>query len=113
MIKEIIFFDDVDLYGRCEVHAKRNGLLKGSDFIVFSVEKYFTQQGQQVYWKKPIDMWLSCEPEARKAGVTISEFIEGICKVAIDGLAPKDTAATNKKTTVWAKISDMMSLPKG
>lgn len=113
MIKEINFFDDVELYSKCEIHAKRNELRTGSDFIVFTLEKYFTTPDKPVNWKKPIDMWLACEPEARKAGVTIAEFIEGVVKVAIDGLAPKQTTTTKEKLTVWHKISDMMSLPKG
>lgn len=119
MIKDIIFFDDEYLYGKCETKAVEHGLRTGNDFVVFSLQKYFEKIGQKSDWKKSSIMWRTCKIEANKLEVTVPEFIEAICHEAVGDPMPEpylpmtpDQVKENQRS-LRQRISDLLSLPVG
>jgi len=119
MIKEIIYFDDGDLFGKCERRARENKLLKGSDFVVFSLENYFKKNNENISWKKPVDLWIDCRKEADKLGTTVPEFIEAICHDAVGDPMPEahlpmtPDELKESQRSLRQKIAEMIRLPVG
>jgi hypothetical protein len=110
MVKDIIFFNKISLFQQCELEARKNGLKKAQDYIIQTVENYFTQKNPEKIFKKPMDLWIALDDESRCMGMKIADLIEKICD---ETLNPKPISHIEpKKEGLFQKIGDAISLPR-
>ena len=96
MVKGIIWFNDMSLYNKCEIEARRAGISCAADYISFQVENYLEkidsryapkiiiskktgEEKQKKYFKNAIDIWLALKDQADKQNMTVSSLMERIC----------------------------------
>lgn len=109
MVKGLIWFNDMVLYNKCEIEARRLGISCAADYISFQVENYLEKSDPKYapkiiiskktgenkskkYFKNNIDIWLALKDQADRQNLTVSGLMERICS---DLLQP-----TNNQSTV-------------
>lgn len=144
MLKGLIWFNSEELYNKCEVEARKVGLIGANDFIVDSTIKYLEsinpkyspievvdkktgEKKLQKYFQKSLDLWIATKAQAEVENVTVSYLIERICHDIIYGKEnklvnnypvsepslPYSSSEQEKRTGVFSKIGDAISLPRG
>ena len=100
MIQELIFFQNIELYNKCETEARRLKM-KTNYFIAECVKKLLEKNNIVGDYKKPIDLWFDCSTLSKQTGKSISIIIEQACQYE---LCPPE-----QKASFW----DKFKLPTG
>ena len=96
MVKGLIWFNDMALYNKCEIEARRAGISCALDYISFQVENYLEkidsryapkiiiskktgENNSRKYFKNNIDIWLALKDQADKQNMTVPALMERIC----------------------------------
>jgi hypothetical protein len=97
MLKGLIWFDDMELFNKCELEARRTGLICAADYIATQVENYLEkidtkyapkiiiskktgEEKTKKYFKNNIDVWLALKERSTKENITVSALMERICR---------------------------------
>lgn len=97
MLKGLIWFNDIELFNKCEMEARRTGLICAADYIAVQVENYLEksdtkyapkiiiskktgEEKHKKYFKNNIDVWIALKEKAVKENMTVSALMERICK---------------------------------
>ena len=134
MLKGLIWFNDINLYNKCETEARKQGLTGANDFIVQSTENYIERNNAkyapqeilnkktgekklQKFCKNNLDMWICVKDQADKEKLTVAELMERICRDLLtpktEEVTPVNTPEPPKKVGIVEKFSDALSLPRG
>ena len=96
MLKGLIWFNDIELFNKCEIEARRLGISCASDYISFQVEKYLEDsdpkyapkkiiskksgdEKEKKYFRNSVDVWLALKDLANSKNITVASLMEQIC----------------------------------
>jgi hypothetical protein len=130
VIKGLIWFNNIDLYNRCETEARKLDLPTAPDFVTHCCEqeilKKFSKKGIEKKLKKAVDIWIEMKDMADELRMTVPELIELLCyrECYPDGPTlvaapakveppPVAQATEHREKSIIEKIGDAVSLPRG
>jgi hypothetical protein len=100
MIQDLIFFQNIELYNKCETEARRQKM-KTNYFIAECVKKILEKNNIIGEYKKPLDLWFDCAELSKRTGQKISDIIEAACQYEL--------CPPSEKASFW----DKFKLPVG
>jgi hypothetical protein len=124
--------NNIDLYTKCELEARRRDLKSAEAFIINAcvekMRKIFAEKNQEKLFKKNLDLWIVLKDEADRLNMAVPELVELICYAeafpdapslteSFQPVAPQPlpTSEVNLHASkgLMDRLNNAMSLPKG